>query len=90
MGSSSGGGDAASTCAPRGGGLDVREEGKDAGRELVGALDLRHVADAGEQFGRGMREEAASGVEMLRGQDAVLVSPDHERGTGVFRGCCDQ
>src|SRR3954463_3868918 len=53
--------------------------------EGVGAFDLRHVADAGEQVGLGVRENPARGVEMSRGHDAIAIAPDDQGGARMLR-----
>ena len=54
-------------------------------REFVRALDLWHMADAGEEMCLGVRHEAVSGFQMMRGQYAIAVPPDDQCGARVLR-----
>jgi hypothetical protein len=68
----------------------IGEECQHGGSEFVGALDLRHVTDAGEQTCLCMRNESTGRVEVMCGQDAVAVAPQNQSGPGVTCGHGDQ
>ena len=54
-------------------------------REFVRALDLWHMADAGEQMCLGVRHDTPGIVQVMCGQHAIAVAPDDQSGARVLR-----
>ena len=56
----------------------VQERQHQTGEQL-GALDLGHVPDTGQQVHLGVREDPAGLVDVVSRQDAVGITPHHQR-----------